>query len=52
MKIVTVSDNGIVSQMPDTPTIFGRIKRKTTTNIKDLNEEITAEIKPFPRAVK
>ena len=52
MKIVVASASGMVIQTPDTPMIFGRISIKTTTRIKERSEEISAEIKPFPRAVK
>lgn len=52
MKIVVASASGMVIQTPDTPMIFGRISMKTTTRIKERSEEISAEIKPFPRAVK
>ena len=52
MKIVTASASGIVIQMPATPISFGRININTATRIKERIDEINAEIKPFPRAVK
>lgn len=52
MKIVTASASGIVIQMPATPISFGRINMNTATRIKERIDEINAEIKPFPRAVK
>lgn len=52
MKIVTVSANGIVIQTPATPISFGRISMNTATRIKERIDEISAEIKPFPKAVK
>ena len=52
MKIVTASAIGIVSQTPDMPMIFGRIRINTATRIRDRREEMRAEIKPLPKAVK
>ena len=43
---------GMVIQTPDTPRSFGRININRTTRIRERREEINAEIKPFPRAVK
>ena len=52
MKIVTASDIGIVSQTPDTPISFGRTSINITTRNNERSNEITAEINPFPSAVK
>ena len=52
MKIVTASDSGIVIQTPDTPISFGRTSMNIMTRIKERRDEIIAEIKPFPKAVK
>mgnify|MGYP007116383475 CR=1 FL=1 len=46
------SASGMVIQTPDTPRSFGRIRMKTTTRMRDRSEEISAERKPLPRAVK
>ena len=50
--IVHASASGIVSQIPVTPNILGKISMNKITKIKDLKDEITADIKPFPNAVK
>ena len=52
IKIVRNSARGIVIQTPVTPISFGRISMNKTTKIKERREEISAEIKPFPKAVK
>ena len=50
--MVTASARGMVSQIPETPMIRGRIRMKAVTKISDLREEISAETRPFPSAVK
>ena len=49
---VTNSADGLVSQTPGKPIIFGNVNKNITTKIKDLQNETKADKGPLPIAVK